>query len=121
LTVQELMRTSLAAAVPLWIAEVSGWSTERRLATARECADVVASKGDVLQFGGKRGEAAAGFNALARGLACCADLLLGESWIGVKDCGETSDGRGTWLTLRPKNGPDFDRTLDNFKTVMVRR
>jgi hypothetical protein len=78
----DLMRTSLAAAVPLWIAEVSGWSTERRLATARECADVVASKGDVLQFGGKRGEAAEAFNALARGLACCAYQPGGITFMG---------------------------------------
>lgn len=49
------------------------------------------------------------------------NLLLDGSWIDVKDCGETNDGHGTWLTLRPKNGPDFDRTLDSFKTVTVRR
>jgi hypothetical protein len=49
------------------------------------------------------------------------NLLLNGSWIDVKDCGETNDGQGTWLTLRPKNGPDFDHTLDSFKTVTVRR
>lgn len=78
----DLLRVALQAAVPLWVQEVQSWSTESRLAVARECADVVASKGDVLQFGGKRGEAAAAFNALARGLACCAYQPGGVTFLG---------------------------------------
>jgi hypothetical protein len=79
---RDLMSTSLQVAVPLWIEEVRGWTVERRVATARESADVVASKGDVLQFGGKKGEAAEAFNALARGLACCAYQPGGITFLG---------------------------------------
>lgn len=78
----DLLRVALQAAVPLWVQEAAIWSAEYRLTVARESADVVASKGDVLQFGGEKGEAAKAFNALARGLACCAYQPGGVTFMG---------------------------------------
>ncbi len=65
-----LLQASLSAAVPLHIAELKriSWSEVERL--ARESAQIIAEKGDVIQFRSKKkGETAAAFNALARGLA----------------------------------------------------
>lgn len=67
---REVLRMTLAIAVPLRIAEVRAWTTDRRLATARTCADVIGAHGDDLQFGGKH--CADAFNKLALGIACCA-------------------------------------------------
>lgn len=67
-----LLLISLEAAVPLWIDRVRRVPFEQRAERAKTLADVVASKGDVLQFGGKSGEAAEAFNALAEGLAIAA-------------------------------------------------
>lgn len=81
--VPALLQTSLQAAVPLWIMEISSWSVERRMESARECADVVAAHGDDLQYGGKH--CAETFNKLALGLACLAYVpggvrFLGDHW-----------------------------------------
>lgn len=71
--VQALLSISLSAAVPLWIERVRGYSEDRRLERARECAQVIAEKGDIIQFKSKKkGETANAFNALAEGLACAA-------------------------------------------------
>ncbi len=67
-TTKMLLATTLSASVPLWIEELKrrpwAYVSER----ARACGQVVAEKGDVIQFKGK-GTAEA-FNALAEGLAC---------------------------------------------------
>jgi hypothetical protein len=76
----DLLRISLSSAVPLWISDVRDWEPERRVAAARECADVIAAHGDDLQFGGRH--AADAFNALARGLACCAYQPGGITFLG---------------------------------------
>jgi len=62
-----LLMIALDAAVPLWMLEVADWSWERRQAEAQRCSQVIAEKGDVLQFGGKG--CAEAFNATALGLA----------------------------------------------------
>lgn len=61
------MRIMLQAAVPLQagVLAVLPWHRVRELAA--DAAATIASQGDALEFGGKG--AAAGFNALARGLA----------------------------------------------------
>lgn len=67
-----LLSCSLAAAVPLWVHQIvrEDWSPERMRRESEECATVVASKGDIIMFRSpKRGETAAAFNALARGVA----------------------------------------------------
>jgi hypothetical protein len=79
----ELLTISLQAAVPLRILEMRDWTPERRIEAACECADVVASHGDDLQYGGKH--AADAFNKLALGLACLSYApggvtFMGEHW-----------------------------------------
>lgn len=68
----EPLLLTLDLAVPLAIEEVRSWSEEQRLAYCHEHAQEIASRSDVLMFGGKKGEAAALFNILARSLACLA-------------------------------------------------
>lgn len=60
---------TLELAVPMWADQLRGRPLEELLAEARELSRVIAEKGDVLQFGGPKGQAAAAFNDLARGLA----------------------------------------------------
>ncbi len=74
---------TLDLAVPMHMHEVRRWSAERMVAEARRCADEVAARGDVLQFGGSHeGEAATAFNALARGLAIAAYAPGGVDFAG---------------------------------------
>lgn len=81
---EDLLRTSLSAAVPLWIEELRHLPEEARMRLGRECAQVIAEKGDVIQFKSKKaGETAAAFNALAKGLACLAYVPGGVTFLGV--------------------------------------
>jgi hypothetical protein len=77
----DLLSISLEAAVPLRILEMRDWTVERRMQTARECADVIASHGDDLQYGGKH--TADAFNKLALGLACLAYAPGGVRFHGM--------------------------------------
>ena len=82
----DLLRDTLFVTVPLWIERVRGYSEERRLDCARECAQVIAEKGDRILFRGKKwGETATAFNALAEGIGCAAFQpggldFLGDHW-----------------------------------------
>ncbi len=81
----------LEMAVPLHIEEVRRWTVEQRHAFCREHAQDIASRSDVLMFGGKKGEAAKLFNILARALACLAFQpggvrnFMGLSWDAQPD------------------------------------
>jgi len=80
---QELLRTSLQAAVPLHIIDVRDWTFEQRRAAAEESAYVIAEHGDDLLYGGKH--CADAFNRLALGIACAAYQpggirFLGDHW-----------------------------------------
>lgn len=69
---EALLAAALGASVPLWVDQIvrEDWSEERRRREAEECSTVVASKGDVILYkGGKKGETAGAFNALAKGVA----------------------------------------------------
>ncbi|WP_194821283.1 hypothetical protein [Micromonospora sp. S-DT3-3-22] len=82
---------ALQAAVPLWILELAALPPAHRddriRRWAADSADTVAHKGDILQFrGGKRGETAAVFNALARGIAAAAHLPGGITAFGQHWC-----------------------------------
>ena len=77
---QDVLRTTLQLAVPMWIHEMRPWSIDQRLSMARECAEVVASHGDDLQYGGKH--CADTFNKLACGLACLAHQPGGVKFLG---------------------------------------
>ncbi|MFI1194047.1 hypothetical protein ACH4T9_12430 [Micromonospora sp. NPDC020750] len=80
---------ALQAAVQLRILELRQHhpATRDRLCSrwAADAVDPVASRADAMQYGGKRGEAAQVFNALARGLAAAAFnpggvTAFGEHW-----------------------------------------
>lgn len=80
-----LMET-LALAVPWRIWELQDRTPEQRVAIARRCKQEVASHGDTLMFGGKKGEAARVFNALAEGLAVAAYQPGGVTFAGQHWC-----------------------------------
>lgn len=85
-TGESLLAISLAAAVPLLIAQIKKeqWSDERMQETARESGDVIASKGDIILYKSpKKGETAKAFNALARGLACLSFAVGGVRFLGL--------------------------------------
>lgn len=66
----DLLSISLSAAVPLWIEELRSLTLEQRLARAKGLSDIIAEHGDVILFrGGRKGETAKAFNALAEGVA----------------------------------------------------
>jgi nickel-dependent lactate racemase len=85
---EALLPIALDAAVPLWIEEVKRlpWCEVERC--ARATAQIVAEKGDIILYRSKkRGESAAAFNALAKGLACLALApggvkVFGRHWQG---------------------------------------
>jgi hypothetical protein len=80
----ELLKISLSAAVPLWIERFKQLTDDERMAIAREAAQVVAEKGDIIQFRSKRkGETANAFNQLARGIAVLAFSPGGVTVFGL--------------------------------------
>jgi len=82
-TRRELLRITLQAAVPFWILKLKRRPREETIGRAHELAQVIAEKGDVIQFKGKtKGETAAAFNALAEGLACCSFAPGGITFMG---------------------------------------
>lgn len=75
--------TCLQLAVPLWIMKLRSLMPDARFALLEGAADAIASRGDVLQFGGgKKGEAAELFNILARALAVMAYVPGGVRFAG---------------------------------------
>ena len=83
-----LLRTSLQCAVPLYIHEFSKMPHDRIIASAHGLADILATKGDVLQYGGKG--CAETFNALAKGIAALSFCPGGVTFMG--DHWETPTG-----------------------------
>ncbi|MEU0081392.1 hypothetical protein ABZY58_26120 [Micromonospora tulbaghiae] len=80
----------LSAAVPLWIHQLAQLPEKARDRQRQRWADAaveaVAFRGDTLQFGGKRGEAADVFNHLARGIAAAAFAPGGITFAGEHWC-----------------------------------
>lgn len=65
-----LLEIMLDLAVPMWIRQLQHLTPEQRMARARECATVVAEKGDVILYrSSKKGDTANAFNHLAEGIA----------------------------------------------------
>jgi hypothetical protein len=85
-TAPDVLIIALEAAVPLHIAIMRDWPARHRINEAQWAAGVIAEKGDVLMFGGKRGEAANAFNALAKGLAAAAYQPGGVTCAGRHWC-----------------------------------
>lgn len=68
-----LLSSTLQLAVPLWIEELRQFSWDYISQRAKQCADIVAEKGDIILFRSKtKGETARAFNHLAEGIACLA-------------------------------------------------
>lgn len=83
----DLLPIALSAAVPLWIEKLRPLEPEQRLARASGLADVIGSKGDIILYrGGKKGESAKAFNALAEGLAIGAFQPGGVTAFGSHWC-----------------------------------
>lgn len=86
----QILIISLQAAVPMEIHRLSLLpepARQRRIETwAAAAVDEVASHGDALMFGGRRGDAARPFAALARGLAALAYAPGGVTFGGVHWC-----------------------------------
>lgn len=79
----EHLLDALDAAVQLHILLMKDWPEYQRIGEARRASQVIAEKGDVLQFGGRG--AAAAFAALAKGLAAAAYspggvIIAGHHW-----------------------------------------
>jgi hypothetical protein len=92
------MRTALAAAVPLWILELQNMPFEHITERAKVCSQIIAEKGDILQFGGeKTGDTAEVFNRFAEGVACLAFVPGGVTFLGdhweAKHLGERGSER----------------------------
>jgi len=82
-TASPLLRAALGAAVPLWVIELRKRPWSEIQAIVHECADVIASKGDVILYRSKKkGESAAAFNALAKGLAALSFAPGGVTFLG---------------------------------------
>jgi hypothetical protein len=85
---KEVISPALSLMLPLAvyseIPHMARFSFERRLAIIQNAPEVLGSQGDILQFGGgKKGEVAKVFAALARGLAICALQPGGVTFAGT--------------------------------------
>jgi hypothetical protein len=77
---------TLALAVPMWIWQLRDRTPAQRAAIGRRCAQEIASHGDTLMFGGKKGAPAQVFNHLAEGLAAAAYQPGGVTFAGRHWC-----------------------------------
>jgi len=81
-TADSLLSIALSAAVPLWIAQVRP-NIDAHIADAPRIAQVIAEKGDILQYRSKKkGESAAAFNDLAKGIAILSFMPGGVTCFG---------------------------------------
>lgn len=85
-TTRDLLQTALSAAVPMWIDQLRHLSVEELMERGRACGQVIAERGDIIQFKSKKkGETAAAVNRLAEGLACMALVAEGGvTFLGMK-------------------------------------
>ncbi len=116
---QFLMSVTLQVAVPQWLAHLDMIRRDGILDAdakaaewANRAADEVAHRGDVLQFGGKPGEAAAVMNHLARGIAALATAPGGVRFLGMIYCAKH------WPGGRPAGeSPSCDACLFEPRTI----
>lgn len=92
-----LLQMTLQCAVPFWIERLRDKEWSHVVERARECAQVIAEKGDIILYRSKRrGETAMAFNHLAEGIACLAFSPGGVRTFGLHfearhSSGECSD------------------------------
>lgn len=81
---ETLLSIAVSAAVPLWIERLKEQPWSYVAERARCCAQVVAEKGDIIQYRSKKqGETANAFNHLAEGIACAAFAKGGVTFMGI--------------------------------------
>lgn len=79
-----LLTLTLSCAVPLWIEQFRVLNDDQRLEIARVSGQEIAEHGDIIQYRSKKkGETAAAFNHLARGLAVLAFAPGGVRFAGL--------------------------------------
>jgi len=84
-TTRAHLAAALSTAVPFLIEDLRHQPFEKIHERAREAAQVVAEKGDIILFRSKKpGATAAAFAALAEGLACLAFCPGGVTFLGLK-------------------------------------
>lgn len=80
---RELLRTTLATAVPLWQLEYEQRPLAVLIAMAGDKAQDIAEHGDVILYRGKKkGESAAAFNSLAQSIAILSFMPGGITFLG---------------------------------------
>ncbi len=78
-----LLQMTLSVAVPMWIERLKSKPWSHIVVRSQACAQVVAEKGDVIQFkSAKKGETANAVNHLAEGVACLAFVPGGVTIFG---------------------------------------
>jgi len=85
-TTRDHLQAALSAAVPLEIERLRHLPIADLIERARECGQVIAEKGDIIQWKSKKqGQTADAFNRLAEGLACAAIVAEGGvHFLGMK-------------------------------------
>lgn len=82
----DVLLTTLQLAVPMWIEQLRAVGGQLPYDERDRIIEQINSKGDDLQFGGKRGSAAQAFNAMAKGLAALAYAPGGVTFCGIHWC-----------------------------------
>jgi hypothetical protein len=78
-----ILSMAISGAVFMWAHKLRSTPLDTLLKRAPELSQIVAEKGDVLQFGGgKKNETAHAFNALAEGLAIMSFMPGGVTFLG---------------------------------------
>jgi hypothetical protein len=113
----DALTATLELAVPIRIWELRDRTPEQRARIAKRCAQVVAERGDALMFGGKKGTAAAAFNALAEGLAVAAYQPGGVSFAGQYWCTD----HAACLAADRGESPVEGECGDGYGAAVVRR
>lgn len=81
----ELLRLTLQVAVPMWQEKLRRQAWSDIAARMPELSNIIASKGDVILYRGKkRGETAAAFNALAEAVAAMSFVPGGVQVFGIR-------------------------------------
>lgn len=78
-----LLRGMLELAVPMWMDRMRPLGTAERELMRTSALDVVAHRADTFMYPGKKGQAAEGFNAIAKGLALLAFCPGGVTFLGL--------------------------------------
>jgi hypothetical protein len=81
---QALLKTSLQAAVPLWVATVRGYSPDQYRERCQRAVNLIAGKGDLILYRSKKtGGSSEAFNALAEALAILSFAPGGVKLLGL--------------------------------------